>query len=114
MVIWVICVRSARLGYMTTNPTTQLRRYTVADSAGLDRLAAWFPTLVPVREKYGFTVHWAYADYDNLQFVWAVSHDGDFEEALTRYEPSSERAAAFDGFDNPIIDMVIGFVDQVS
>ncbi len=38
--------------------TTQLRRYDLADEAGLDRLAAWFPSLgIPVREKYGFTVH---------------------------------------------------------
>jgi len=94
--------------------TAQLRRYTVADEAGLDRLAAWFPKLIPVREKYGFTVEWAYADYENLQFVWLVSHDADFEAALVTYEPSPERTAAFDGFDNPITDMTIAFVDKVA
>jgi len=93
--------------------TTQLRRYQVQDEAGLDRLAAWFPRLVPVREKYGFKVEWAYADYENLQFVWAVSHVGDFEAALADYEPSPERSAAFEGFDNPITEMVLGYVDQV-
>ena len=98
---------------MTKKKTTQLRRYAVSDEAGLDRLAAWFPKLVPVREKYGFTVEWAYADYENLQFIWAVSHDGDFEEAMTLYEPSPERTEAFTGFDNPITGMVLGFVDPV-
>lgn len=93
--------------------TTQLRRYEVSNEAGLDRLAAWFPKLVPVREKYGFTVHWAYADYEHLQFVWLVSHDGDFEAAMVDYDPSPERADAFAGFDNPIVSMKVAFVDQV-
>jgi hypothetical protein len=93
---------------------TQLRRYDLADEAGLGRLAAWFPSLIPVREKYGFTVHWAYADYDNLQFVWAVSHDGDFEAAMAQYDPSPERAAVFSGFDNPIVKMHVSFVDKVA
>ncbi len=93
--------------------TTQLRRYTVADEAGLDRLVAWFPKLMPVRERYGFTVDWAYADRANLQFVWSVSHPGNFEAALADYEPSPERREAFDGFDNPITEMVVGFVDQI-
>ena len=92
---------------------TQLRRYTVADKAGLEALVAWFPKLIPVGEKYDFKVLWAYADFENLQFVWAVSHDGDFEAALAEYEPSRERTAAFDGFDNPIAEMMVGFVDQV-
>jgi len=102
-----------QIGPMTTQPTIQLRRYAVADRAGLQRLAAWFPKLIPVRERYGFTVLWAYADYDNLQFVWAVSHPGDFEDAVTAYEPSPERSEAFAGFDNPIVEMTIGFVDAV-
>lgn len=93
--------------------TTQLRRYTVANEAGLDRLVAWFPKLIPVRERYGFTVDWAYADHANLQFVWSVSHGGDFEAALVDYEPSPERSEAFAGFDNPITEMVVGFVDKV-
>lgn len=91
----------------------QLRRYTVDDEAGLDRLVAWFPKLIPVREKYGFTVDWAYADYDNLQFLWSVSHDGDFEAAVEVYHVSPERTAAFEGFDDPIRVMVVGMVDAV-
>ena len=99
---------------MSATKTTQLRRYTIADEAGLDRLVAWFPKLVPVREKYGFTIEFAYADYENLQFVWAVSHEGDFEAAMEIYNPSPERTEAFDGFDNPIVEMYLAFVDPVS
>jgi len=91
----------------------QLRRYTVGDEAGLDRLVAWFPTLVPVREHYGFTVNWAYADYENLQFLWSVSHDGDFEAAVEVYHVSPERTAVFEGFDDPITNMVVGMVETV-
>ena len=93
--------------------TTQLRRYDIADKAGLDRLVAWFPKLIPVREKYGFSVDWAFADYENLQFIWSVSHDGDFDAAMVEYDPSPERAGAFAGFDNPITGMKVGFVDRV-
>ena len=93
---------------------TQLRQYAVADREGLERLATWFPKLIPVREKYGFTIEWAYADYENLTFTWAVSHPADFEAALVDYEPSPERAAAFEGFDNPITEMTIGFVDKIA
>lgn len=94
--------------------TTQLRRYSLPDEAGLDRLVEWFPNIVAVREKYGFTVDWAVVDRENLEFVWSVSHDGDFEAALAEYEPSPERAAAFEGFDNPITDMKVGFVEPVA
>ena len=63
MVISVICARSTKIVVIAlAEPpkepvmTTQLRRYDIADEAGLDRLAAWFPKLIPVREKYGFSV----------------------------------------------------------
>jgi len=93
--------------------TTQLRRYDVSNEAELDRLAAWFPGLIPVRERYGFTVHGAYVDYENLQFVWIVSHEGDFEAAMAEYNPSPERAAVFEGFDNPITGMHLSFVETI-
>lgn len=120
MVISVICARSAKIVVIPraeppeeTVMTTQLRRYDIADKAGLDRLVAWFPKLIPVREKYGFSVDWAFADYEHLQFIWSVSHDGDFDAAMVEYDPSPERAEAFAGFDNPITGMKVGFVDRV-
>jgi len=45
--------------------------------------------------------------------MWAVSHDGDFKAAMVEYDPSPERAAAFAGFDNPIVKMHLSFVDEV-
>lgn len=92
---------------------TQLRRYTVADEAGLERLSAWFPNIVAVREKYGFTVDFAFADKENLQFVWSTSHPGDFDSALEVYNDSPERTAAFEGFESPVTNMVVAMVDQV-
>lgn len=91
---------------------TQLRRYSVADG-GLDKLAEWFPRIIPVREKFGFTVDFAYVDREHNEFVWAVSHPGDFEGALARYNDSPERAAAFEGFESPVTAMHLAMVDEV-
>ncbi|MCP4223329.1 MAG: hypothetical protein GY773_08320 [Actinomycetia bacterium] len=91
---------------------TQLRRYTIA-AGGLDRMVEWFPSIIEVREKYGFTVDFAYADRENNEFVWGVSHPGDFEAALAIYNDSPERAAAFDGFESPVTAMVVSMVEPV-
>lgn len=91
---------------------TQLRRYSVAEG-GLDRLAEWFPNIIPVREKYGFTVEFAYADRETNEFVWAVSHPGDFDAALAEYNDSPERAAAFKGFESPVTEMHVSMVEEV-
>ncbi|MDH3683758.1 MAG: hypothetical protein OEV40_27870 [Acidimicrobiia bacterium] len=91
---------------------TQLRRYEVAEG-GLDRLVEWFPKIIPVREKYGFTVNFAYADRDTGEFVWSVSHPGDFTAAEADYAGSPERTAAFEGFDNPITAMHISMIEEV-
>ncbi len=89
---------------------TQLRRYEV-DPERLDELVAWFPKIVKVREQYGFTVDVAYADRENHQFTWSVSHPGDFEAALAEYERSPERAAAFEGFVSPVTKMYVSMVE---
>jgi hypothetical protein len=91
---------------------TQLRRYTIADGQ-MDRMIAWFPNIIPAREKYGFTVDWAYADRENNQFVWSTSHPGDFDGALAEYNESPERKAAFVDFESPVTDMVVSMVEQV-
>ncbi len=91
---------------------TQLRRYTIAEGQ-MDRFVAWFPNIIPAREKYGFTVDWAYADKENNQFVWSVSHPGDFDAAVEVYNESPERKAAFEGFESPVTGMVLGMVDKV-
>jgi hypothetical protein len=91
---------------------TQLRRYEVAEG-GLDRLVEWFPKIIPVREKYGFTVNFAYADRETNEFVWSVSHPGDFSAAEAEYSTSSERTEAFEGFDNPVTELHVTMVDEV-
>jgi len=91
---------------------TQLRRYEVVDG-GLDRLVEWFPNIIPVREKYGFTVNFAYADREANEFVWSVSHPDDFKAAEAVYNDSPERTAAFVGFDNPVAKLHVTMVDEV-
>lgn len=89
---------------------TQLRRYEV-DPDRLDDFVAWFPKIVEVRKRYGFTVDFAYADRENSQFIWSVSHPGDFEAALADYEQSPERAAAFEGFVSPVTKLHVSMVE---
>ena len=92
--------------------TVELRRYEV-EAGELGRLVDWFPTIAAVRDKYGFTVEFAYADSDSSEFVWAVSYPGDveaFESALAIYNDSPERAAAFDVFASPVAKMHLSYV----
>lgn len=89
---------------------TQLRRYEV-DPARLNEMVEWFPKIVEVRKKFGFTVDFAYADHENSQFIWSVSHPGDYEAALAEYNDSPERAAAFEGFTSPVTKMHVSMVE---
>lgn len=91
---------------------TQLRRYDVVDGQ-MDSLLAWMPTILAVREQFGFTVEFMYADRDNNQLVWAVSHPGDFEAVQDEYTNSPERAAAFEGQPKRIEEMYVSMVDPV-
>ncbi len=94
--------------------TVQLRRYEV-EAGGMDRLVDWFPTIAAVRDHYGFTIEAAYADNENSEFVWIVSYPGNveaFESAVAEYNDSPERAAAFDGFDSPVTNMHLSYVDK--
>ena len=74
----------------------QFRRYEIVPGE-LDAFLEWFPNVVAARQKYGFKVLFAYADRQNNEFVWAVSHDGDFDAEVEVYQTSPERAAAFEG-----------------
>ena len=95
--------------------TVQLRRYRLEPGRMADFLA-WFPTVLPVREQFGFRVVFAYADHALETFTWAVAHDGDeaeFLAAVERYDASPERATAFETFPRVITEQVNGFVDDV-
>jgi len=92
--------------------TTQLRRYEIVDGE-MDAFVEWFPAIVPVREKYGFRILFACADREKHEFVWAVSHDGDYEAALEEYNGSPERAAAFEGQPSRVSKMHLSMVEPL-
>ena len=95
--------------------TVQLRRYTV-EPGRMDDFLAWFPTLRPVREQYGFRIVFALADRGHDTFTWAVSFEGDqaaFTEREETYNASSERAAVFESNPRVVTSMEIGFADVV-
>ena len=76
--------------------TVQLRRYQIAPGE-MDAFVKWWPSLLPARKRYGFEVLFAFVDESTNQFVWAVSHDGDFDAVEKTYLESPERAAVFAG-----------------
>ena len=91
---------------------TQLRRYDVIEGQ-MDSLIEWFPSLIAVREKFGFKVEFMYADRENNQLVWAVSHQGDYDAAHEAYAASPERAAVFAGQPDRVSSMHVSMVDTV-
>lgn len=95
--------------------TVQLRRYQLEPDRMADFLA-WFPSLRPVREQFGFRLLFALADEEHETFTWAVEHGGDeaaFREAEATYNASPERARVFETFPACITDMQIGFASDV-
>jgi len=90
--------------------TVQLRRYQLQPGE-MDAFVTWWHNLVPVREQYGFRVLFALVDESTNQFVWAVTHGGDFDEAESVYNASPERAAVFAGTPRRIAE---AFVSKVT
>ncbi len=77
---------------------TQLRRYKMVDGIWDDFHPWWHDNVVPVREKFGFTVDFAYRIDETDEFIWAVSVTGDaddFERAEQAYLASDDRARIF-------------------
>jgi hypothetical protein len=74
--------------------TVQLRRYQILHGEMDAYVEWWRHSVLPIREQYGFDVLFAFVDESTNQFVWAVTHDGDFDEAERIYMNSPERAAA--------------------
>src|SRR3954453_20562404 len=95
--------------------TVQLRRYTL-EPGRLPAFLDWFPTIIPVREHFGFRLLFAYADREHETFTWAVELDGDADEFRSVeevYRASDERARAFETFPAGISRQEIGLVDDV-
>ena len=59
----------------------------------MDQFLAAIRAAFVVREQYGFAVAFALVDEERNEFVWAVTHDGDFATAEHEYYSSAERAA---------------------
>jgi hypothetical protein len=96
--------------------TVQLRRYQLSEDTLADWVAHWQEDVVWLREEYGFRVLFAYADYVNHQFVWAVSYDGTAEELVARdreYHASPEWEKANAGKNGPILRTTISIAEQV-
>src|SRR4051812_48662418 len=91
--------------------TVQLRRY-VFEPGRLPAFLDWFPTLIPVREHFGFRVLFALADHERETFTWAVALDGDeahFREVERVYTDSPRRARVFENFPAGIATQEVGF-----
>jgi hypothetical protein len=91
--------------------TVQLRHYVLEPGRMADFLA-WFPTLLPVREQFGFRVLFALAEHEHETFTWAVAYDGDEAEFLAveeTYKNSPERTKVFETFPDCIASHEIGF-----
>ena len=73
--------------------TIQLRRYVIQKDRMDAFLKVWRESIVPLRHKHGFRVTGAWITQDRNEFVWLVTHDGDFAAAEARYYASPERGA---------------------
>ncbi|MDE1193061.1 MAG: hypothetical protein PW786_13095 [Arachidicoccus sp.] len=95
----------------------QLRRYQFRKGVLPDWAVHWRENVRPLREQFGFTVVFAYADYENNQFVWAVRFDGTAEELAVRdqeYHDSPEWAARLGGKNGGMVSATIAIVDEIS
>ena len=94
---------------------TQLRRYEIVEGR-MDEFLAAFPRMIPVRNQYGFSVDFAYADRDNNQFVWSTTHEGGvdaFKAAEAVYADSPERAVALEALRGLVDKAHVAMVETV-
>lgn len=89
--------------------SVQLRRYEIKPGE-MDQFLAAVRAAFVVREQYGFSVAFALVDDENNEFVWAVTHDGDFAVAEQEYYASPERAALPDNPADHIAVLHVGMV----
>jgi hypothetical protein len=87
----------------------QLRRYEIKPGE-MDQFLTAVRAAFEVREQYGFSVAFALVDDENNQFVWAVTHEGDFAAAEQEYYASPERAALPDNPADHIAVLHVGMV----
>jgi hypothetical protein len=98
------------------NRTTQLRRYTLNPEHAAAFFTWWQDRIVPVRLEYGFTIEFAYFEREGMDFVWAVSLEGDTDEFMRvehDYTRSKGRMLALDGVPPWTTNQHIALVDPV-
>lgn len=73
----------------------QLRRYLVQPTEMDTWIEEWSREVIPLRERFGFSVEGAWVQRDENRFVWILSYDGPegFEAANDRYYASPARLA---------------------
>lgn len=86
-------------GLWTQTPTLlpmhlEIRRYKIQSGRLDDFVAAWKQGVVPLREKFGFTFHGAWAVDETSEFVWVLGHadEDSFKSANRRYYDSDARS----------------------
>lgn len=69
---------------------TLLRRYFIKPGHWDEFLAMWRPITL-IRQRFGFTIDFAYEDREQNIFTWGISHPGNLEEVAARYYADPER-----------------------
>jgi NIPSNAP len=71
----------------------QLRIYHIKPGTMAEFVEGWRKHIIPVREKYGFKVLYAFSNTEASEFVWLVSHDSPdgYAAADAVYYQSPER-----------------------
>lgn len=97
--------------------TTQLRRYSL-DPARIDEFGPGWASRIPaLRQKYGFSIEFAYLDRAASTFVWAVSTAGDHDEFLRReaeyYSSPEKEAGTPPGRKGLILNVDTSFLEPV-
>jgi len=96
--------------------TVQLRRYEMVQGTQDDFKSWWRGTLVPLREKFGFSAEFGYMNEDESEFLWAVSYPGDlteFKRIEAEYMASDDRKAVFDDLPKRVEAMYISMATPV-
>lgn len=69
---------------------TLLRRYHIKPGHWEEFMAMWLPITV-IRQRFGFTIEFAYEDREQNIFTWAISHPDNLDEVSARYYSDPER-----------------------
>lgn len=69
---------------------TLLRRYFIKPGHWEDFLSMWHPITL-IRQRFGFTIEFAFEDRELNIFTWAITYPGDLDEVSARYYADPER-----------------------